>query len=158
MITCNKYLRTASGILKIAETVTVATTFGLFRGIPLTFGDTHHFVGNIGTDTDFFAGGVMATALIVTPLFFVFYLLGRNEIRKTGVEISLNFILSAFLFISGSLCLAFYNSSSLTYPWNQKKSEGITMGVFCYISASFYLADTLVAFRNFCRKESEAEA
>ncbi|XP_047484665.1 uncharacterized protein LOC125036239 [Penaeus chinensis] len=158
MAGCIKYLKTASGILKIAETVTVATTFGLFRGIPLTFGDTHHFAGNVGTDTDFFAGGVMVTALIVTPLFFVFYLLGRKEIRKTGMEIVLNFILCIFLFISGSLCLAFYNSSPLPNPWNSKQKEGITMGVFCYISASFYLADTLVALRNFCRKETETDA
>ncbi|XP_027225101.2 protein snakeskin [Penaeus vannamei] len=158
MVTCNKYLRTASGILKIAETVTVATTFGLFRGIPLTFGSTHHFAGGIGTDTDFFAGGAMVTALIVTPLFFVFYLLGRNEIRKTGMEVLLNFILGVFLFVSGSLCLAFYNSTPLPSPWNSKKKEGIAMGVFCYISASFYVADTFVAIRNFCRKETETDA
>lgn len=73
-------------------------------------------------------------------------------------EVLLNFILSVFLFVSGSLCLAFYNSTPLPSPWNSKKKEGIAMGVFCYISASFYVADTFVAIRNFCRKETETDA
>lgn len=63
--------------------VSVAVAFGIFRGVPLTFGDVNENDVTIGTDADFFAGGVMVAALLISPLLFLLYLLQLANIQQT---------------------------------------------------------------------------
>ncbi|KAK3864253.1 hypothetical protein Pcinc_028369 [Petrolisthes cinctipes] len=157
MVGCDKtYIRSPSAILKIGETVCIAVTFGLFRGIPLTFGDVNKTVVSVGTDADFFAGGVMVAALIISPLFFFLYLFKLANIQQTVLELAINFLFAAFLFICASVCMAFYHSAN--GYWAEKRSDGITMGIFCYVSAAFYTLDSLLACRNYCIIPNESSA
>ncbi|KAK8754463.1 hypothetical protein OTU49_016362 [Cherax quadricarinatus] len=142
------YLRSASGILKIIEVVSVSVSLGLFRGVPLTFGDSRHTSVHVGTDADFFSGGVMVAALLITPLLFLLYVAGVAGLQHTILEIAINFLLFSFLLISGSVGMAFWHSPPS--DWASHKAEGISMSVFLYAGSVAYLLDTVLVTKNYC--------
>nr|XP_045603586.1 uncharacterized protein LOC123761605 [Procambarus clarkii] len=149
MVSCNlPYLRSASGIFKIIEIVSVSVSLGLFRGVPLTFGAPHDTSPKVGTDADFFAGGVMVAALLISPLLLLLYTLGIIRVQQTILELAISFLLFSFLFISGSMGLAFWHSPSS--EWSSYKAEGISMSVFLYVAAVAYTLDTVLNAKNYC--------
>ncbi|XP_071513069.1 uncharacterized protein [Panulirus ornatus] len=150
MIFNKQYLRTASAVLKIAEMVCLSVTLALFRGVPLTFGDPQESSVAIGTDADFFAGGIMVAAMLMTPFIFLMSIMSSLHLKYTPLEIGVNALFASFLMISASLGMDFWHDPS--NPWKGKKSEGLAMVIFCYISAAFYCADLLVACKNYCCK------
>ncbi|XP_064110004.1 uncharacterized protein LOC135217896 [Macrobrachium nipponense] len=84
------------GFLKMLEIVFVIVAFGVFRGGK---------VGLLNLDATYFICGVLVTALIITPLLLVCYIMGAENIQKTNLEIPLNFLLFVFLLTAGSVTL-----------------------------------------------------
>ncbi|XP_064111140.1 uncharacterized protein LOC135218634 [Macrobrachium nipponense] len=90
------YLMRPQGILKMLEIVFVIVAFGVFRGGK---------VGLLNLDVAYFTCGVLVTALIITPLLLVCYIMGATDIQKTILEIPLNFLLFVLMLTAGSVTL-----------------------------------------------------
>ncbi|XP_064110288.1 uncharacterized protein LOC135218076 [Macrobrachium nipponense] len=76
--------------------VFVIVAFGVFRGGK---------VGLLNPDVTYFTCGVLVTALIITPLLLVCYIMGATDIQKTILEIPLNFVLFVLMLTVGSVTL-----------------------------------------------------
>ncbi|KAK7071490.1 hypothetical protein SK128_024067 [Halocaridina rubra] len=140
-------------LFKLFQMISVSVTFGLFRGIPLTFGRFGKAdpILNIMTHADVFAGGVMVTAFICTPLMFLSQRIAKEGSQRTYLEPLINISLCLFSLVSGFIGLAFWKSPPS--QWSDDKAEGITMCCFCFVTAVFYFLDTLgVLGRILCRK------
>lgn len=132
------YLKKPSGILKLFEILCVIIAFGLFRGSNTTFSNA---------DLDYFGGGVLVTALIVTPLLLVCYLMGRLEIQKTIFEMVFNMLMCVFLVIAGGVCVDKWTNVGRIH--DKHVSQSLAMGSFCIIASCVYLADTVFAVINY---------
>ncbi|XP_045600275.1 protein snakeskin [Procambarus clarkii] len=132
------YLKKPSGILKLFEILCVIIAFGLFRGSNTTFGNL---------DLDYFSGGVLVTALIVTPLLLVCYLMGRLEIQKTIFEVVFNMLMCVFLVIAGGVSVDKWTNIGGSH--NKHVSQSLAMGSFCIIASCVYLVDTVFAVINY---------
>ncbi|KAK8724411.1 hypothetical protein OTU49_011061 [Cherax quadricarinatus] len=132
-----KYFKTPSGILKLLEIIFVIVAFGVFRGANASFSNS---------DANYFGGGVLVTAMIVTPLLLVCYLMGRLEIQKTIFEIVFNLLMFIFLVAAGSVAIHFWTGIKLS---KSGKANGVTLGSFCILASISYLADTVCAIRNY---------
>lgn len=75
---CKKFLSLTFTNLQ----VTISVALGLMRGVPLTFGDPKDS-GEVGSNADFFAGGILVAALLITPLLFLLYLFGLLHAQQT---------------------------------------------------------------------------
>ncbi|XP_018018163.1 uncharacterized protein LOC108674705 [Hyalella azteca] len=131
-----EYGRSISGILKITEMV-----FALIAFLILRFSDTGYFDVNAA----YFGIGTLYACLLVTPLLFVTYLMGRMEIQKTVFEFSINFLFFFFLTIYGVMALVHYSAD----VHGSTRDCGITMGVFSLAAAAAYLGDTVMSIINY---------
>merc|ERR1712106_445505 len=120
---CNSiYLRTLTGILKIIEIILCLVALGIFRS------QQEAFFG--GKDANIFGGGVLVSALIISPLFLFCYLCGRLDVASTTIlEPATNLILCVFLGISGALAIG--------TGWN----ASFALGAFCIGAAITYGVD-----------------
>ncbi|XP_068245739.1 protein snakeskin-like [Palaemon carinicauda] len=130
------YLKGPQGILKIVEIVLVIISFGIFRGAEVNVGSL---------DGQYFAVGVLVTALIITPLLLVSYLMGIMEIQKSILEVALNFLLFLFLLSVGSFAINTWGK----IPSMKQKSDAMAMGSFCILASIAYLADFILSALNF---------
>ncbi|XP_071549433.1 protein snakeskin-like [Panulirus ornatus] len=135
------YIKTPSGVLKLLEILSVIVAFGLFRGSEAIFKSPT-------SDADYFGCGVLVTALIITPLLLICYLMGRIEIQKTIFEMVFNLLVSVFLLAVGCVGIDTWNVDVI-YDKHNIKGKSLAMASFCIIAFLFYLADTVFAVINY---------
>ncbi|XP_063595522.1 uncharacterized protein LOC134772450 [Penaeus indicus] len=133
------YLKSVPGVLKLLEIVFVVTAFGILRGGGASV--------NMTIDADFFLCGVLVTAIIITPLLLVCYLMGRTEIQQSILEASLNCLLFVFLFSGGVAGSAFW-SKHISIP-KSLKQKSLAMVSFCFLASFAYLADTIFSIKKY---------
>ncbi|XP_069998276.1 uncharacterized protein [Penaeus vannamei] len=133
------YLKSVPGILKLAEIVFVVIAFGILRSGGVSV--------NATPDADFFVCGVLVTAIIVTPLLLVCYLMGRTEIQQSILEVALNFLLCVFLFSAGVAGCVYWDAHLSNLKSLKQKS--LAMSSFCLLASLGYLADTVFAVQKY---------
>ncbi|KAF2353378.1 Marvel domain [Trinorchestia longiramus] len=129
------YVRSVSGILKIVEMATVLVAFLVLR---LSDANTTLFIKE--TDGFYIGVGTMFSCLLVTPLLFIVYLMGKMEIQNTVFEFSMNFLFFFFLTVFAVIDLVYFGSS-----FNSGRNGGITAGFFALVAAVSYLGDSVMA-------------
>lgn len=131
------YLKSPQGILKLVEIVFVIIAVSIFRG------------GNVGLletiDAGYFICGVLTTALIITPLLLVCYIMGATDIQRSILEMAVNFLLFLFLLTAGSVTINTY----INYMSGTLKSKAMATGSFCILASFAYLGDFLLSVMNF---------
>lgn len=131
------YLKSPQGILKLVEIVFVIIAVSIFRGGNVNYYET--------IDAGYFICGVLITALIITPLLLVCYIMGATDIQRSILEMAVNFLLFLFLLTAGSVTINKY----INYMSGTLKSKAMATGSFCILASFAYLGDFLLSVMNF---------
>ncbi|XP_069998674.1 protein snakeskin-like [Penaeus vannamei] len=125
------YIKTPSGILKVVQILMVIIAFSVFRGTPGYF-------GGLGLDdANVFGGGVLVTALIITPILLAVKLLHENQ-PKNFLEVIVNFLLGLLLLAAGSEAINTWSGVD-TFPKNRDAS--LATGCFCLFASFAYFGN-----------------